>query len=246
MKLLVINPNTTQAMTESIDAMARRNAQSGTSIVTISPDYGPRSIEGHFEETIAALATVETVARHRDDFDAFVIACFGDPGVGACREITDKPVIGIAAAAMHFACFLGHKFSIVTVMRRAQPFMEDLVRQNGLEAKCASVRFTDLTVLEIEANPKRAVTELTEAAKRAVAEDGAEVICLGCAGMGLLDEEIRAHVDVPIVDGVMAGVKLAEAIHQSRLKTSKVAAYAWPEHKEPVKCSPELVRIASR
>ena len=60
------------------------------------------------------------------------------------------------------------------------------------------------------------------------------------------DEEIRAHVDVPIVDGVMAGVKLAEAIHQSRLKTSKVAAYAWPERKELVKCSPELVRIASR
>jgi len=246
MKLLVINPNTTQAMTDSILEMARRNAHSNTTITALSPEYGPRSIEGHFEETIAALATVETVAIHRDQYDGFVIACFGDPGVAACREITDKPVIGIAAAAMHMACFLGHKFSIVTVMRRAQPFMEDLVRQNGLEAKCASIRYTDLSVLDLDADPRRAGRDLAEAAKQAVAQDGAEVICLGCAGMGLLDEQIRSVVGVPVVDGVVAGVKVAEALHSARLRTSKVAAYAWPESKELVRCSPTLIRAAHR
>ena len=99
-------------MTDSIAEMAKMHASPTTEITTISPKWGPRSIEGHFEESIAALATIETVAMYKDEYDAFVIACYGDPAVAACREITDKPVIGIGEASMHMACFLGHQFSI--------------------------------------------------------------------------------------------------------------------------------------
>ena len=102
-------------MTNSIGEMAEKYSNPGTEVTAISPEWGPRSIEGHFEEYLSAMATVETVAKYIEDFDAFIIACYGDPGVSACREITDKPVIGIGEASMHMACFVSHKFSIVTV-----------------------------------------------------------------------------------------------------------------------------------
>ena len=240
MKILVINPNTTQEMTDAIGEMARKYAQASTEIVALSPEYGPRSIEGHLEEYIGATATVEEVAKNRDDYDAFVIACYGDPGLYACREVTDKPVIGCAEASMHMASFVGHKFSVVTIISRVKPMLEDLVRNIGLESKCASIRCSALSVLDIEADPKRAEKELIEQSQIAIREDGAEAICLGCAGMGPLDKIVQEAVGVPVIDGVVAAVKMAESIYDYGLLTSKVAAFAWPEKKELVGCSSVL------
>ena len=246
MQILVINPNTTQAMTDAIGEMARKYAQASTEIVAVSPSYGPRSIEGHFEEYIGATATVEEVAQNRDKYDAFVIACYGDPGLYACREITDKPVIGCAEASMHVASFVGHKFSIVTIISRVKPLLEDLVKHVGLESKCASIRCSALSVLDIEADPTRAETELITQSKLAIEEDGAEAICLGCAGMGPLDKSVQEAVGVPVIDGVVSAVKMAEVIHDYGLSTSKVAAFAWPEKKELVGCSAALQAMCSR
>ncbi len=245
MRILVINPNTTQAMTDDIGRMARKYARPDTEIVALSPPYGPRSIEGHFEDYIAAVATVEEVAKNKDDYDAFIIACYGDPGLYACREITEKPVIGIAEASMRMAPFIAHNFSIVTVMPRVKPLLEDLVRSVGMESRCASIRCTNLTVLEIEEDPERAVKELIVESKRAVAEDGAESILLGCAGMGPLDERIQAAVRVPVLDGTVCAVKIAESLYDYGQLTSKVAAFAWPEPKELVACSAVLQVAAS-
>ena len=237
MNILVINANTTQAMTDAIGVTARSYARPDTHITAISARYGSRSIQGHLEEYIGAMATVEEVARNRDQYDAFVIACYGDPGLNACREVTDKPVIGCAEASMHLASFVGYKFSIVTSIARVKPMLEDLVRQVGLESKCASIRCSALTVLEIEADPLRAERELIEQSRLAIQQDGAEAICLGCAGMGPLDKSIQRAVGVPVIDGVVAAVKMAEVLHDYGLLTSKVAAFAWPEKQELVGCS---------
>jgi allantoin racemase len=232
-------------MTEEIGKMARKHARPDTEIVAVSPSYGPRSIEGHFEEAIATLATVEEVARNQQAYDAFVIACYGDPGVYACREVTDKPVIGIAEASMRMACFVAHSFSIVTTMRRAKPVLEDLVRLVGMESRCASIRCTDLAVLDLERDPDLAGRKLIVEARRAVEEDGAEAILLGCAGMGPLDERLREEVQVPVLDGTVCAVKVAEALHDCHLFNSKLAAFAWPEKKELVACSQELQNASS-
>ena len=245
MRILVINPNTSQAMTDDIAETARRYARPDTEIVAKSPSFGPRSIEGHFEESIAAMATVEEVAKNRDDYDAFVVACFGDPGVYACREVTDKPVIGIAEAAMRMSGFLGHSFSIVTVLDRTKPLMEDLVRTVGMESRCASVRCSGVSVLSLEENPEGALDDLVAEAQKAVEEDGAESILLGCAGMGPLEERIMAEVDVPVLDGTVCAVKIAEALYDYGKLTSKKAAFAWPEEKELVACS-EAMQAAAR
>jgi allantoin racemase len=97
MRILVVNPNTTDSMTRDIEAPARRGALSTTEIVAVTAPWGPRSIEGHFEETLAATATVEAIAAHQDGADAVVLACYGDPGLYAARELVDVPVVGIAS-----------------------------------------------------------------------------------------------------------------------------------------------------
>ena len=232
MRFLVVNPNTTQAMTEDIGVQARRYAREGTVIDELSPDWGPASIEGHYEEYVAAAATVETIKERAADYDGVIIACYGDPGLFAAREVSPVPVVGIAEASMLMACTVGHRFSIVTVLPRAVPLLEDMVRLHGLEARCASVRPTPLTVLEIEQDPASAEREIVKDSREAVAKDGAEAICLGCAGMGPLDKAVEPQVGVPVLDGVACAVKMLEGVLDYGLQTSRVAAFKEPEQKE--------------
>jgi allantoin racemase len=245
MRILVINPNTSPEMTEDIGRAATRYARSDTEVVTVCPPWGPRSIEGHMEEVLAAHATVEVIADNRDAYDGFVIACFGDPGLYAAREVTSVPVVGIAEAAMLTACTVAHRFSVVTVLPRILPLLHDLVRANGLESRCASIRSTSLSVLEIEADPERAAKEILAESWKAIKEDEAEAICLGCAGMGPLDKKIQGALGVPVIDGVATGVKMLESLHDYGITTSKVAAFKDPEPKELVECSAALRAVAS-
>ncbi len=238
MRVLVINPNTSEEMTRDIGEEARRYAQADTEIEVTSPAWGPRSIEGHYEEELAAVATLETIRERAAEFDGVVIACYGDPGLFAAREICPVPVVGIAEASMLMACTVAHRFTIVSVLPRVKPMLEDMVRLHGLEARCASIRATPLTVLDCERDPQAAKREIVIAARAAIEEDGAEAICLGCAGMGPLDKVVEAEIGVPVLDGVACAVKLIEAIHGYGLSTSRVAAFKAPEPKEIVNYGP--------
>jgi allantoin racemase len=233
MKLLVINPNTTQAMTDAIAEQACAAAAPGTTIEAVSAPWGPASIEGHAEEALAAAATLEVVARAGDDYDGIALACFGDPGLYAARELSPVPVVGIAEAAMLTACTVAHSFSIVTVIHRVQPMLEDVVRRYGLDGRCASVRGTRLAVLDIERDPEAATREILAESRLAISEDGAEAILLGCAGMGPLERAARAELDgVPVIDGVAAAVKMLEGVVGLGLRTSRRAAFQVPGPKE--------------
>jgi allantoin racemase len=232
MRILVINPNTTESMTKAIDEAARAVAGPDTEITTVQPHRGPRSIEGHVEEAIAAAATLELLIEHRNAYDAYVIACAGDPGVAAARELVDGPVIGIAEAAMHMACLVAHRFSVISVVDRIKPMLTDMVQLSGLAPRCASIRTTGLGVLEIERDWDEALRRLAEQGRRAVSEDGAEAIVLGCAGMGPLDKRLERELGVPVLDGCACAVTLAEACHRYGLATSKASAYRAPEPKE--------------
>jgi allantoin racemase len=233
-RILVVNPNTSVEMTRDIHAEATRYARPGTEVETVSPAWGPRSIEGHYDDILAAAATLEVVRERAADFDGVAIACFGDPGLFAAREVSPVPVVGIAEASMLVACTVAHRFSVVTVLPRVKPWIEDTVRLHGLEARCASVRTTPLTVLDCERDPTAAERELVREGRLAVEEDGAEAICLGCAGMGPLDKPVEAALGVPVLDGVACAVKLLEGLHDYGVATSRVAAFKAPEEKEYV------------
>ena len=242
MQILVINPNTTQEMTNDIGEAASRYARVGTEIETVSPEWGPRSIEGHYEDMVAAVAMLEVVRDRAADFDAVIIACYGDPGLAAAREISPVPVVGIAEASMLMACTVAHSFSIVTILPRVKPMLEDVVRLHGLEARCASIRTTPLSVLDCERDPAAAGRAIVGAGRQASEEDGAEAICLGCAGMGPLDKQIQAELGVPVLDGTACAVKLVESILDYGLFTSRVAAYKAPEPKEYLKYREPVAR----
>jgi allantoin racemase len=246
MKILVINPNTTQAMTDDIGRVAMAAAAPGTAIECVSPQAGPRSIEGFADEQLAGYHTVDLVARTRGRYDAYVIACYGDPALAACREVVDVPVVGIAEASFHLASLVAYKWSIVTVLPRVKPLLEELVHRNGMELRCASIRCTPLTVLEIEEDLDRTKRMMVEEGREAVERDGAEAILLGCAGLGPLDKRMQEELGVPVFDGTACAVKLAESLHSYGVTTSKVAAYKSPEPKELVACPASLGPIYDR
>jgi allantoin racemase len=233
-------------MTDEIDRVARASAGPGTEVVTVQPAAGPRSIEGSADEVLAGYHTVDLVAETRGTYDAYVIACYGDPALAACREVSAVPVIGIAEASFHLASLVAFKWSIVTVLPRVKPLLEELVHRNGMELRCASIRCTPLTVLEIEEDIERTKGLMVEEGRRAIAEDGAEAILLGCAGLGPLDKWMQDQLGVPVLDGTACAVKLAEALHGYALTTSKVAAYRDPEPKEVVACPPNLASMYGR
>ena len=223
--LLVINPNTTQAMTDDIGRGARAAAGPDTVIDCVQPAAGPRSIEGFTDEVLAAYNLVDTVAAARGRYDGIVVACYGDPAISACREVSDVPVVGIAEASFHMACLVAHKWSIVTVLPRVKPLLEEVVIRNGLERRCASIRPAPLTVLEIEEDLDRAKRMMVDEARIAIEQDGAEAILLGCAGLGPIDKAMQDELGVPVFDGTACAVKLSESLIAYGVTTAKVHAY---------------------
>lgn len=242
MKIKVINPNTTRSMTQKIGLAASAVAAPGTAIVAVSPRTGASSIEDRLAGAIAVLAICEEVRiGEAEGFDGYVIACFGDPGVDAAREIARGPVIGIAEAAMRNAAILGQGFSIVSMLERGRPILEGLVGGYGMSSRCRSIRLTDYSALDLE-NGNAARGAVIEAARAAVREDHADTILLGCAGMADLAEEVEHSVGVPAIDGVASAVKTIEGLIQLGMKTSKSGGYGYPLKRD---YTGELSRYAS-
>jgi allantoin racemase len=235
-RIKVINPNTTAAMTETITAAARAVASPGTEIVAATSASGPVSIEGHYDEAVAVIGLLEQIradeaAGSEARADAYVIACFGDPGLMAAREIATGPVIGIAEAAMRAAAFVATGFSIVTTLARTRVIAEHLVVAYGMERACRRVRAIDVAVLALDDPASNARARLFEECRRALAEDGSGAIVLGCAGMAELAASLARDLNVPVIDGVAAAVKIAEALVGMGLKTSRHGDLAAPLHK---------------
>ena len=229
MKLLLINPNTTQAMTDAIAEAARAVASPGTEIVAVQPSFGPVSIESHYDEAFAAAGVAEQVrlaAAWKPD--AVVIACFGDPGLEAAREATDAPVLGIAEAAFHAAGMLATGFSVVTTMTRTCIMAERLLQRYGADQHCRGVHGTDIPVLDLEGCGVETLQQIEDAARDALARDRSGAIVLGCAGMAPLCATLSQRLGVPVIDGVAVAVKFAEALVGLGLRTSKHGDYAPP------------------
>lgn len=236
MKLLYILPGSlsrTELGTREIDrrlGILRRLAAPGTQVdITDVPD-GPSSIESAYEEYLSVPGTLKKVQEaERAGLDAAIVGCFGDPGVDAARELVEMLVVGPAEASMLFACTLGHRFSVITVLESVVAPLRHLAHRIGVAEKLASVRAVDIPVLELNKDRARSVARMTALARRAVEEDGADALVLGCMSMGFLEAhmEIAAEVGVPVVNPVYAALRMAEALHGAGLTHSK-RAYPLP------------------
>ena len=231
MRILVLNPNTTASMTEKAAAAARAVAGPGTEIIARNSDRGPASIEGAYDGAMSLPGLLEVI-RSTPEADAIVIACFDDTGLDAARCLTDRPVVGIGEAAYHMASLIANKFSVVTTLARSVPVLENNLNRYGLAARCVRVRSSEVAVLELEEPGSTAAARISAEVGRAVAEDRAEAIVLGCAVMTDLAGRLASEHGLPVLDGVTAAVTLVEAMLRLGLRTSRLGGYApVPAHK---------------
>ncbi len=220
---------------EQYSAAARPDTE--MSLATL--DKGPASIECRYDEALAVPDVVAKVVQaERDGMDAVIVDCMGDPGVEAAREMVSIPVIGPAETSMHIASMLGHRFSVVTVVDSLIPAFDHHATKTGLTGQLASVRTVNIPVLELD-DHARLLGALVDQSVRAVREDGAHVIILGCTGMaGMvtgLEEGLKKQgiTDVPVIDPTILSVKIAEALVDIGLSHSK-RTYPPPPEKEIV------------
>ena len=233
MRILVVNPNTTASMTGKIAAAAKGAASPGVEIRAVNPEFGPPSIEGYYDEAFAVPGLIAEIKK-APEADAVVVACFDDTGLEAARAATQAPVVGIGEAAFHMASLIAEKFSVVTTLKRSiAPIQNNLVKY-GLAVRCARVRAADVAVLELEEPGSDARLRIEAEIAGALAEDGAEAIVLGCAGMTDLAHDLERMAGVPVLDGVAAATTLAESLVRLGLRTSKRNAYARPLAKDYV------------
>ena len=223
MLIKVVNPNTSQDMTAVIEQAARDVAAAGTVIRAVTSRMGPESIESHYDEALAVPGVLAEITGG----DGYVIACFGDPGLDAAREVADGPVVGIAEAAMHAASFLGRGFTVVTTLARTAGRAWDLVDHYGMGRRCRRVRACEVPVLEV-ALAKKAVTEECRAA---AVQDGCDAIVLGCAGMADLAARLTAEIGLPVIDGVAAATLQVQSLVTMGLRTGSRHEYAAPPPK---------------
>jgi len=224
----VINPNTSQAMTATIEMCARAVVGPGVTVNGITSEIGPESIESYYDEAMSVPGVLKAVRQgEREGVDGYVIACFGDPGLDAARELASGPVLGIAEAAMHTASHLGTGFSVVTTLGRTIGQAAHLAERYGMQRFCRGIHACEIPVLDLDTDPD-ARKVITEACREALESDRSDVIVLGCAGMADMCHQISAELRVPVVDGVTAAVLTVQSLIMLDLRTSKRGEYAEP------------------
>ncbi|MFT4021466.1 MAG: aspartate/glutamate racemase family protein [Acinetobacter sp.] len=232
MKIKIINPNTTQSMTDKIAQSAHAVAHRETEIIAVSPIMGPATIESYYDEALSAVGVLDEIRQgEQHGIDAYILACFGDPALYAARELTTAPVLGIAEVAMHMASFISPAFSVVTTLQRTVNMSWHLAERYGMTRFCKNVRACEIAVADLEHPESDAFKIILNECKLALKEDATDCIVLGCAGMSDLCLQLQQKLGVAVIDGVTAAVKQAEALVALQLKTTQRGDWALPPKK---------------
>lgn len=227
MKIRVITPSITKEKEAKTFKQYSASARPDTKISVALLDKGPASVDSIYEEAMAVADTVAKIVQaEKDGMDGVISNCMLDPGVEPGRQMVSTPVIGPAEASMHIAAMLGHKFSVVTILDSLIPAFEDHAAKLGLTSQLASVRAVNMRGVELDDHASVASAVIDQSV-RAVREDGAHVIVLGCTAMRSLardvEEGLRAQgiADVPVIDPAILALKIAEALVDMGLSHSK-------------------------
>jgi allantoin racemase len=209
-------------------AVARETLPEGCEVTAVSPERGPTSIESEADSVVAAAAVAELI-RELPAHDAYLIACFGDPGVGAARELTEAPVVGIGEAAFQAATTVARRFAVITTLPRSIPEIEDALERHGMRSRCVAVEPLGIPVADQGSLNADTTAAIIATGRRVVSGAGAEALVLACGGMADVARAVTAEVGVPVCDGVAFGAMTAYGLWRCGLRTSKTGAYGWPE-----------------
>jgi allantoin racemase len=236
MKIRVVVPIISTAFNAEVMKEGAQFIAPDVTLDVVNIERGPASIESGYDEMLAAPAIVECVVKaEKDGCDGVFIDCFGDPGVVAAREMVSIPVVGAFQPAALTACALAGRWSVVTVLKNVVPMLRDLARRLGVEGNIASIRDIDTPVLDLQDKgifQKRLMVQI----EKAVAEDGAEAIILGCTGMigvaqGLQAEMAKTGKPVPVIDPTASALGYLQMLARSGISHSKLC-YRVPPNKE--------------
>jgi allantoin racemase len=228
MRILLINPNTSDSVSDLIGAEAKRSASSGTQITTMTAAFGVAYIETRFEALIGAYATAQLAGEHVKNFDAVVVAAFGDPGLAGLREVLPVPVTGMTEAALASAHLLGHRISVIAISQRIQAWYREVIESYGFGGRLASIRALDRPLSSVAGVQQEHAQALQALAERAVDEDGAEVIILAGAPLAGLARTLQGRLPVPVVDGVSSAVRHAETLVALKPGRAQRGSFALP------------------
>ncbi|MCA6122664.1 aspartate/glutamate racemase family protein [Bradyrhizobium sp. WSM 1704] len=231
MKILLLNPNTTAAVTDLLHAAGSKVVSAGTELVPLTASRGVPYIATRAEAQVGGAIALEMLAEAGDDCDAAVIAAFGDPGLFGARELFSFPVVGLAEAAMLTACMVGRRFSIVTFAGALAPWYEECVAMHGMGARCAGIRALGgafQSISEVQAEKEELLVAL---ANRAVEEDNADVVILSGAPLAGLAARVGDRIPVPVIDPVGAAVRQAETLAVLKPRKAIAGTFRRPDAK---------------
>jgi allantoin racemase len=212
MRILVVNSNTTPSVTDRIAAAARAAASPATRIEAVSAPFGLPLIVTRADWLVAGPATLAALSSARGTYDAAVIACFGDPGLDAAKELLDVPVLGISEAAFHAASMLGRRFGVVSFTAALRPMFEECLAHHGLTARCAGFRMGPAFSGDPGTVAEDRLDLLAALCAESVAQDGAEAIILAGGPLAGIAPLLQPRIAVPLIDGTQAAVRMAEAM----------------------------------
>jgi len=236
MKLKIIVPIITKLFEEETEKEVQQFLSPGTEIDVECIPYGSASIESAYDEVACAPGIVHLAEKaQKQGFDGVFIDCMGDPALTAARERLEIPVVGPGRTSMLFAADLSHRFSVVTVLESVVVLLENLANEAGIGKKLASIRWVNIPVLELNDRDKL-MKALIEESERALLDDRAHALILGCTGMmGVADELskelFKRNYRVPLIYPVSTALKYLETLVNLKLTHSK-KTYQFPSNKE--------------
>jgi allantoin racemase len=230
-KVLLLNPNTTTAVTDLLHAAGLRAASSGTELVASTAKRGVPYIATRAEAQIGGAIALEMLAEAAGAFDAAIIAAFGDPGLFGARELFDIPIVGLAEAAMLTACMVGRRFSIVTFASALTPWYQECVDMHGLGQRCAGIRALDGTFQSISDVQAEKEDMLVALANQAVEQDGGDVVILSGAPLAGLAAKVADRIPVPVIDPIAAAVRQAETLAVLKPRKAIAGTFRQPDPK---------------
>ena len=230
-QLLLINPNTTQSMTEKMALAGRDVLAADSDLIAETSAYGPPSIEGYYDEVFSVPPMLEKIQQYNGKVDGVIVGCFDDTGVDAARAFSDAPVIGICQASCQYATVLASSFTIVTTLSRSVAALHKRVLEYGYDRHCNNIRASDIPVLALEDSDEDAMKRLHLQCELAIEVDRSEAIILGCAGMVSLQQELQDYYGIPVIEGVTAATVIMDGLARLPLNTSRASAYALPVDK---------------
>ncbi len=237
MKILWINPIGSDAFDLTIGQLLKKACRTGTSldVVSLPPDR-PKHLEYHAYEGLVVGDIVNITYSMSDKYDGIVIGCFYDVGLREAREVSQRAVVTAPCqASAVFASHLGNSFSVLVGRRKWIPRMKENIHTYGYSSRLASMRPLEMGVYDFQADKEKTARTMMEQGRKAIEEDGAEVLILGCTIEFGFHEKMQQNLGVPVIDAVLAPFKLAELLAETAERFHWYPSRRWGSEAPPQK-----------